>query len=133
MTKTQYYNSTVIMRQALDYAADLNLYLENPFKYVKSTASECFGRLKKTRMQRRSIRQPKNAQPELVWKDYYSHNCTYDLCTAGNSIPAPGLRIGELCAVRYEDAKARIRDLSKWYVQQRQKTAEHAKTDCGDR
>mgnify|MGYP004487698349 FL=1 len=47
MTKTQYYNCTVIIRQALDYAADLKLILENPFKYVKIDGKRMFRKVKK--------------------------------------------------------------------------------------
>lgn len=34
MTKKQYYNCTVIMRQALQYAVDLKIILENPMMKV---------------------------------------------------------------------------------------------------
>lgn len=136
MTKTQYYNSTVIMRQALDYAADLNLILENPFKYVKIDGKRMFRKVKK-KPDATQVYQTaeENAITELAWKDYYSHNCTYDL--APLAIPflfQTGLRIGELCAVRYEDIESPdYIHIQRMYNKDTKKIIEHAKTDCGDR
>lgn len=76
-----------------------------------------------------------NAITELAWKDYYSHNCTYDL--APLAIPflfQTGLRIGELCAVRYEDIESPdYIHIQRMYNKDTKKIIEHAKTDCGDR
>lgn len=100
MTKTQYYNCTVIIRQALDYAADLKLILENPFKYVKIDGKRMFRKVKKkpdaTQVY---LTAEEHAITRLAWKDYHTHKAMYDL--APLAIPflfQTGLRIGELCA-----------------------------------
>ena len=42
MSKKQYYNCTVIMNQALDYAVDLEVIEKNPFKGVKIDGKRMF-------------------------------------------------------------------------------------------
>lgn len=136
MTKTQYYNCTVIIRQALDYAADLKLILENPFKYVKIDGKRMFRKVKKkpdaTQVY---LTAEERAITRLAWKDYHTHKAMYDL--APLAIPflfQTGLRIGELCAVRYEDIESPdYIHVQRMYNKDTKKVIEHTKTDCGDR
>ena len=136
MTKTQYYNCTVIIRQALDYAADLKLILENPFKYVKIDGKRMFRKVKKkpdaTQVY---LTAEECAITRLAWKDYHTHKAMYDL--APLAIPflfQTGLRIGELCAVRYEDIESPdYIHVQRMYNKDTKKVIEHTKTDCGDR
>ena len=50
MTKNQYYNVTVIMRQALLYAVDLEIIESSPFSSVKIDGKRLFRRVKKSLM-----------------------------------------------------------------------------------
>lgn len=52
MTKKQYYNATIIMRQALDYAVDLGIIAENPFSAVHIDGKRMFRQEKKNRCYR---------------------------------------------------------------------------------
>ena len=45
MTKTEYYNVTIIMRQALEYAVDLGLIPDNQFARVKVDGRRMFKKL----------------------------------------------------------------------------------------
>lgn len=106
MTKKQYYNATIIMRQALDYAVDLNVIDISPFEAVAIDGKRLFKKVKKkpdyTQVFLKSEIDPIYA---MAWEDFYNPN------KLKNKL-APlavlfqfqtGVRLGELCALRYED------------------------------
>ena len=77
MTKKQYYNATIIMRQALDYAVDLGIIAENPFSAVHIDGKRMFRQEKKTDATDATQVYLKNEiEPiyKMAWKDFYSPN-----------------------------------------------------------
>ena len=136
MTKTQYYNSTVIIRQALGYAVDLGLISENPFKQVMIDGKRMFRKVKKKPDATQVYQTDEElAVSEMAWKDYHDHNRRYDLAPLAVLFSfQTGLRIGELCAVRYEDIEnPDYIHIQRMYNKDLKKVIEHTKTDYGDR
>lgn len=108
MTKTEYYNTTIIMRQALEYAVDLGFIEYNPFSKVKVDGRRMF---------KKNPKKPNNTQvftddelkklEQYAWDDFYNHS-------QKKHVLAPlavifqfqtGLRIGELVSIKYSDVE----------------------------
>lgn len=145
LTKTQYYNMSMIIRQCLDYAVDHELIPLNP--YNQFTVDKKL--LKK-------IKQPEdgtqvfltNERPLIeceAWSDFEEKNCTSAL-----AIPLAfqlGVRLGELIAIKETDISSdgkylhiqrmvqkqeRQRPDGSWYPA-RWEAVEHTKSSAGDR
>lgn len=106
MTKHKYTNFSLIIRQELDYAVDLNIIEKNPFLDVK--------------VDKKRVLVPEHKKPDqtqvftkdelehlqkLAWKDfetkhYYVHQLTP---LAVMFMFYTGVRVGEVCAIRYSD------------------------------
>lgn len=145
LSKNQYYNMTVIIRQSLDYAVDHGIIPVNPYNQFKID-----GRLF------RKIKNPedttqvflKSERPLIeteAWQEFEEKGCTTAL-----AIPLAfqtGVRLGELIALKSSDI---IRDGKYLHIQrmaqriERQRpdgtwypstwvTVDHAKSDAGDR
>lgn len=105
-TKKQFYNISTIIRQMLDYAVDAELIPENVFKKVKIDSRRVFIPVKK----KPSSTQVFNKQEVKDIYDYAWNNFKKGRCTVHKLAPLAimfqfqtGVRIGELCALRYED------------------------------
>ena len=139
MTKNQYYNVTVIMRQALLYAVDLGIIESSPFSLVKIDGKRLFRKTKK---------KPDNTQVFLsneipliyrqAWNDFMDNDkLTHRLAPLAILFQfQTGVRIGELCAC----CEADIEDENYIHIQRMYRygsheaeVVEHTKTDCGDR
>ncbi len=106
MNSKKYYRTTVIMRQALIYAADLGLIRESPFDSVKIDGKRLFQREKKKDSSTQVFsREEVRRLEEVAWEDFKTE-------TVEIHRMAPlavlfqfqtGVRVGELCALRYED------------------------------
>lgn len=145
LTKTQYYNMSMIIRQCLDYAVDHELIPLNP--YNQFTVDKKL--LKK-------VKQPEdgtqvfltNERPLIeseAWSDFEEKNCTSAL-----AIPLAfqlGVRLGELIAIKETDISSdgkylhiqrmvqkqeRQRPDGSWYPA-RWEAVEHTKSSAGDR
>ena len=145
LTKTQYYNMSIIIRQCLDYAVDHELIPLNP--YNQFTVDKKL--LKK-------VKQPEdetqvfltNERPLIeceAWSDFEEKNCTSAL-----AIPLAfqlGVRLGELIAIKETDISSdgkylhiqrmiqkqeRQRPDGSWYPA-RWEAVEHTKSSAGDR
>lgn len=145
LTKTQYYNMSMIIRQCLDYAVDHELIPLNP--YNQFTVDKKL--LKK-------VKQPEdgtqvfltNERPLIeseAWSDFEEKNCTSAL-----AIPLAfqlGVRLGELIAIKETDISSdgkylhiqrmvqkqeRQRPDGSWYPA-RWESVEHTKSSAGDR
>jgi integrase len=145
LTKTQYYNMSIIIRQSLDYAVDRELILVNPFSQFKLPA-KLFRKVKKPEDNTQVFLTTERPLIEAeAWKDFYDKECTSAL-----AIPfafQTGVRLGELIAIKSTDISAdgkylhiqrmvqRVEEkmpdgtwkLMKWSV------TDHAKTSAGDR
>ncbi len=145
MTKTQYYNMTVIIRQTLDYAVDLEIIPVNPFRQFKVDV-KLFQKVKKPEDSTQVFLN--NERPAIeaeAWNEFHEKGCTTAL-----AVPLAfqtGLRLGELVALKEcdlsEDGKylhvqrmlqrvERQRPDGTWYPAQWE-TVEHTKTSAGER
>ena len=106
MTRKQYYNTTVIVRQLLDYAVDLGIINTNPFALVRVNSGRMFRQERKktdetqvyTRSERAALYEAANRDFENA--DHWKHQLLPLLVMFQFQT---GLRISEACALRYED------------------------------
>lgn len=144
MTKKQYYNMSVIIRSTLDYAVELEIIESNVFRSIKIN-SKLFQRQKKKEsctqvytveeqialvddMMERFNKKPRNTSPLAVILNFEL-----------------GLRIGELCAIKFSDIHGNYISIQREEIRQYKKTsdtewvfdrfevAEYVKTDDGFR
>ena len=104
-TKKQYYNHTIIARQVLDYAVELNLIPFNPFSQFK-VDSRVFRKEKKQSSETQVFSRDEQAAMEaLAWEDFekIKHPVNQLVPLAMLFQFQTGLRIGEVCALKYED------------------------------
>ena len=139
MGKKQYFNATVIMRQALTYAVDLEIIESNVFSQVKVDGRRMFRKEKKKDSQTQVFSvEEVSAIESLIWKDIENpaHSRTHILAPLGVLFMLKtGVRVGEMLAVKHED----ISEDGKWIHIQRQyryeidEIAEHTKGVENDR
>ena len=109
MTKKQYYNMAIIMRQSLGYAVDLGIIEKNPFSAVHIDGKRMFRRVKK-KPDETQVYLKDEIEPlyKMAWDTFYNPN------KLKNKL-APlailfqfqtGVRIGELCVLRYSDIES---------------------------
>ena len=106
LTKTEYYNLTVIMREALDYATDLGIVSSNVFRQVKVDGKRVFRRVHKKRPETQVFTSDEVKEICRLALDDFEHNgrLKYKLAPL---LVAFALKVGqrpsELCAVKYSD------------------------------
>lgn len=102
LTKKQYYNMQIIMRQGLDYAVEKKYIQTNPFEKVKIKSNRIF----------RPVTKPKsdtqvflvNEQPLIEQEAYQDYLKTGSALSLSIILAfQTGLRIGELVALKYSD------------------------------
>ncbi len=136
LDRKQYYNITMIMRQVLDYAVELGLIPFNPFARVKVDGKRMF---------RKSKKKPSNTQvfsreelkdmERLAWEDFEKKNHPKN-----QLVPLAmlfqfqtGLRIGEVCAVKYEDIEGNKLHVCRMYRNGTDDVIDDTKGTFGDR
>lgn len=145
LSKKQYYNMTVIIRQALNYAVDHGIIPINPYNQFKIDG-KLFRKIKKPEDSTQVFLKTERPLIEAeAWLDFEEKGCTTAL-----AIPLAfqtGVRLGELIALKSSDI---IRDGKYLHIQrmaqriERQRpdgtwypatwvTVDHAKSDAGDR
>lgn len=135
LTRNQYYNCSIIMRQALDYAVDLNIIEINYFDRIKVDGRRMFRKTKKkpsetqvfTRDEVEKIR-------KLVWEDFYSRtklNQNAPLAVLFQFLT--GLRIGELCALKFSDVDGYYLHVQRMLRRDTKEIVEHTKGNSEDR
>lgn len=101
LTKKQYYNMTVIIRQALDYAVQKKMLSENPFSSVH-VDSKLFQIKRKPANNTQVFLTDEQPQiEEEAWNDFYDTGAV--ACLAIPLAFQTGLRIGELVALKESD------------------------------
>lgn len=145
LTKRQYYNMSVIIRQCLDYAADHGMISVNPYNQFKVDA-KLFRKVKKPDDNTQVFL--KNERPLIeseAWREFEEKGCTTAL-----AVPLAfqtGIRLGELVALKSSDISSdgkylHIRRMAQRLEQQRPDgtwypaqwmTVEYTKTHAGDR
>lgn len=132
MTKKQYYNSSIIMRQALDYAVDLNIISANPLSEVSIDGKRLFRQVKK-KPDYTQVFLKNEITPllDMAWNDFHSGNRqTNRLAPLAILFQLQtGIRLGELCAVRYEDIdNSDYIHIQRMYRYETHEIVEHTKT-----
>ena len=106
MTRKQYYNATVIIRQLLDYAVDLGIIRTNPYSLVRVNSGRMFRQeRKKTDETQVYTKAELAALYDAATRDFErSEHKKHQLLPLLVMFQfQTGLRISEACALRYED------------------------------
>lgn len=145
LTKTQYYNMSIIIRQCLDYAVDHELIPINPYNQFK-VEGKLFRKVKKPLDEKQVFLTSERPLIEAeAWNDYREKNCTSALAIP--LIFQIGVRIGELVALKESDISPDGKYIHVQRMAQRQaaqrpdgswqfsdwKVVEHTKSSAGDR
>lgn len=104
MTKTDYINVSTLVRQPLDYAVELEIIEYNPMRRVKIEPRMFKPVRKKSSESQVFTRDEVSKLKQAAWDDLDNKRLVYKLSPlAFLFMFQTGLRIGEVCAVRYED------------------------------
>lgn len=135
MSKKQYYNCTVIMNQALDYAVDLEVIEKNPFKAVKIDGKRMFRHERKKASETQIYTRSEEAQlKRMAWDDFEKRVKVHQLSPLAVLFQfETGVRIGELVALRYEDVNGRYLHVQRMWRRDAKEIVEHTKGTYGDR
>ncbi|MCD8013436.1 MAG: tyrosine-type recombinase/integrase [Lachnospiraceae bacterium] len=136
MTKNQYFNVTVIMRQALHYAVDSGIIEVSPFDAVKIDGKRLFRKVKKKPDYTQVFtKEEAKLMSELAWEDYHNHVKVYDLAPIALLFQMQtGLRIGELVTVKFSDIESPdYLHVQRMIRRDTNEVVEHPKSECGDR
>ena len=105
-SKKEYYNVSSLARQIIDMAVDMELIQENVFRKVKIDNKMMFNPVKKKSSETQVFtKEEVKALCDCAWNDYEKgHNIVHKLAPLAIVFQFnTGVRIGELCALRYED------------------------------
>jgi len=136
MTKNQYYYMAVIMRQSLDYAIDLGLIEVNPFSLIKIDGKRLFRKTKKKPDETQVFFHEELEQlVKMTWKDFHNRTKWYELAPLAVLFQfQTGVRIGELCVVRYQDIESPdYIHIQRMFRRDTKEVVEHTKSGYGDR
>ena len=104
MTKTDYINVSTLVRQPLDYAVELEIIEYNPMRRVKIEQRMFRPVRKKSSESQVFTKDEVSKLKQAAWNDLDNKRLVYKLSPlAFLFMFQTGLRIGEVCAVRYED------------------------------
>ena len=136
MNLKKYTNVTMIVREVLDFAVDKELLEENPFRKVHVDGRRLFvhERKKDPKTQVYTVDEAA-AVVEEAWKDFNKPGRKKYLLTPLAVIFQfqTGVRVGELCALRYEDIKDDMIHIQRMTRGDHLEIVEHTKTELGDR
>lgn len=131
MTKNQYYNCTIIMRQTLEYAVDLGIINSNPFSLVKVDGRRLFRQIKKKPNETQVFSKVEfDLLHSIAWEDFYSNTrLTHRLAPLSVIFQTlTGLRLGELCSIRYEDIEGDYINIQRMYRHETKEVVPHTKS-----
>ena len=131
MTKTQYYNMSLIMRQCLDYAVDLEIVDDNQFRKVNVDGRRMFRKVRK----KKDSTQVYSKDEVIIlfqkaWDDFRnSTRLVYRLAPLAMMFQFfTGVRIGELCALKFSDIENGIMTVSRMLQKDTDKVVDHTKS-----
>lgn len=136
LTKNAYYNMAVIMRQSLDYAIDLGIIDVNPLSLIKIDGKRLFRKVKKKPDETQVFSKEELEQlTQMAWTDFHNRTKVYELAPLAMLFQfQTGVRIGELCTLRYEDIESSdYIHVQRMYRRETKEVVEHTKSDYGDR
>ena len=132
MTRKMYYNVSLILRQCLVYAVDLEIIESNPFEKVHIDSRRMF------RVQRKKADETQvytKAEVEeifrLAWNNFYNSNkLKHRLAPLAVMFQfLTGLRVGELCAVKHSDVSKGKIYISRMLRRDNKSVTNHTKTN----
>ena len=144
LTKKQYYNMSMILRQCLDYAVECGCVDSNVFSEVKIN-TKMFRRVKKKTSETQVYNQYEEEELIQDMIRRFNNNPTSTAPLAVMFIFETGLRIGEVCAVQYTDIEGRYIHIQRQEIREFDRVSEfkmkfkgfkvvdYAKTDDGYR
>lgn len=134
MTRKDYINVSTLIRQPLDYAVELEIIDENPMRKV-NIEPRVFKPEKKKRSETQVFTRDEVAALSLVAReDLENERLIYKLCPlAFLFMFQTGLRIGEVCTVRYEDVEDGELHLQRSVERDRRRVKEGLKGSCAER
>lgn len=130
MSKTQYYNCTIIMRQALEYAVDLGIITESPFSLVQIDGRRLFRQVKKKPDQTQVYFENElKLLSDMAWDDFHSNDkLRYRLAPLAILFQfQTGVRLGELCALRFSDVQGDYINIERMYRYETKEVVNHTK------
>lgn len=136
MTKTAYYNMSVIMRQLLSYAVDKGILLVNPMDGIAVDARRMFQKKKKNRPEEEVFSKTETQDIfKLAIDDYHNNDkLIYKLSPLAVMFQfQTGLRVGELCGVKFSDIEGDYIHIQRMVRDHPVEVVEKTKTDDGDR
>lgn len=135
MTKKVYYNTTVIMRQSLDYAVDKEIVSDNLFRKVRIDGKRLFRKVRKPKSHTQVFNQLElDSIEKMAWEEYRNKSRKWELSPLGLLfLFQTGLRIGELCALRYSDIEGDIFHVERMVREETKELLDYTKTENGDR
>lgn len=135
MTKNCYYNMRTIFNQALEYAVAREIIDSNPMSSVKINA-KLFRKVKKKPNETQVYSDmEKNSIIPLAYRDFHTRCKVYQLSPLALIFQfLTGVRIGELCALKYSDLE-RENYIHVQHMLRRdlKEVVEYTKTEAGDR
>lgn len=135
-TKKQYYNISVIMRQILTYAVDKEIIPKNPLELVNIDSRRIFRKVKKAPDETEVFTKSElQALQNLAWEDFIKDTKrVHKLAPLAILFQIQtGLRVGELCAVRYSDIEHEDYIHIQRMLRDGTNVVDHTKTDYSDR
>ena len=136
LTKNCYNNMTVILRQGLDYAVDLDILSKNPFRSVKIDAKRLLAKSRKKDDALQVFTDEEIRKFEKkAWEDYRNPGKkVYRLAPLAALFTFyTGVRVGELTGLRFSDIAGDELHVQRMVRRNDHKVVDHPKTDCGDR
>lgn len=135
MTSKKYYNATVIIRQIFKYAKKRKLIKYDPFAEVEINGKVMFRRVQKKPNNTQVFqREEKEAIEKMAWYEYENKIKQYELLPLAVMFQfQTGLRISELCVVRYSDIEGDEINIQRMLRHKTKEVVEHTKTEYGDR
>ena len=131
MTKVMYYNVSLIIRQMLDYAEELEVVEENLFRKVKIDSKRMFRKVHKKKDSTQVYTKDEQIMIfKEAWNDFInSTRLVYRLAPLAVMFQfQTGLRLGELCAVKFEDVENGVLNVVRMLQRDSDKVVEHTKS-----
>ena len=131
MTKVMYYNVSLIIRQMLDYAEELEVVEENLFRKVKIDSKRMFRKVHKKKDSTQVYTKDEQIMIfKEAWNDFTnSTRLVYRLAPLAVMFQfQTGLRLGELCAVKFEDVENGVLNVVRMLQRDSDKVVEHTKS-----
>lgn len=135
MSKNQYYNATIIIREMMEYAVNKQLLAVNPFAGIKPD-KKLFRSKKKPNSETQVFTKKEQSEFEaMAWEEFeartYRKNQLVPL--AAIFLFQTGLRISEVCALRYEDITGNKIRVCRMYDHFDKAVVDRCKSDLGER